>query len=101
MTRYEKGFLTKCAQAGLSDEDVRKLIEENAMTRGAQQYERELRKKRRRDIAKSALGVLLTAAGATGGVYAGRAVGGGHPLLGGAIGAAAGIAGNKYLSTLY
>lgn len=101
MTRYEKGFLGKCAQAGLSEEDIRRIIEENAMARGARQKEEEMRRKRRRDIAKSALGVLLAASGYYGGSYIGRNIGSGHPFKGGLVGALAGIAGNKMLSTMY
>ena len=59
MRRYVVGFLTKCAQAGLSEDEARRLIEESAMARGARQYEKDMRRRRRRDIAKSALGVLL------------------------------------------
>ena len=101
MRRYVVGFLTKCAQAGLSEDEARRLIEESAMARGARQYEKDMRRRRRRDIAKSALGVLLASVGAIGGSHIGRQVGSGHPFLGGLAGAAAGIAGNKMLSTMY
>lgn len=103
MTRYEHGFITKCAQKGMSDSDIKMLVD-YVTSQKAEAARRDKQNKQMRSMnrakrvrgAKARLMLLLGGAGAAVGALAGKAYND-NPVLPGVIGGIGGAIGGWHL----